>query len=673
MSGTTFVLDDEPTTVAASPGSVSTSKDPDAPSSSISRAGTTAAASGSTNKPANMSNSNEEDEDEEDDDAAPDYRLLNKFLGNSNAAASGSAAARARPAFDTASIKSASVLPKRGEKDFEPTGFRGQRNALEDSRNAMFSAVGAERRPNKSLSVATWDPILQRAILHSSRGILFQTMGLTNRLPQHHLPPAKIDANGVHWPRLVSRTELTPEETLFLIERGVLECRLRVRTQGADQKEQRNGEYQLQDGAQGEEDPVLDLQRAYALLLGVDGCSKEVYGVYSYLRRLGYVVHRAKDMDLVRLRAAEKAKADREAMAAADAQDDDDEEGAARAEAIISDPKRPLRLVTLWDIVLYIPRRLLQLGGDAMRWLSTRARAAWAWLVGVVSRVLGRGGQPGAAGGSLLQRSISTGLGRPRPSAGLLGIGGRTFADYDSAFSELQIVPSGHDLTTVPRPIPSTSSLTTSPDPFEIFFYAWRPATQFRKTYPPPPEFRIAICNARSAQYVPSLAQFAQLFDSVPLPGTEALDEEDAARAAEQVKRNNASYGKKAHSSKTRAAAAVAAAGVATGQKAGSIFERLVRILGYVFELLGASHMARLFSHLPPGCAAVDKRSTPYRSKAGGGGGHGPRSGKNPFPALKAGRRNVVLAVVDQGTTSLLRFGEAEFGKWKLAGGDKIT
>ena len=40
----------------------------------------------------------------------------------------------------------------------------------------------------------------------------------------------------------------------------------------------------------------------------------------------------------------------------------------------------------------------------------------------------------------------------------------------------------------------------------------------------------------------------------------------------------------------------------------------------------------------------------------------------NVYVPLKSGRRNVVVAIVDQGTTSLLRFGEAEFARWALAG-----
>ncbi|KAK0564396.1 tRNA-splicing endonuclease subunit sen54 [Tilletia horrida] len=633
--------------------------------------------------------------DSEDDDAAPDYRLLGKLLGGQQqqqqqgqGSSSSSATARHQALPDGFSVASTEkskfgpgqgIIPKRGEKDFEPTGFRGQRNALEDSRAAMFAAIGSERHPSKSLSVATWDPILQRAIVHSSKGILFQTMGLTNRLPQHDEPPAKIDANGVHWPRIVSRIELTPEETLFLLERGALDCRVRLPRHTPEAERQRKGEYTLAE----DEDEPLDVQRAYSLLLGADGCTKEAYGVYAYLRRLGYVVHRASVIDQIRARAAEKAKADREAGGA----EADDEE--VQTEGIVADPDRPLRLVTIWDILLYVPRRLFQLGGDAIRWMGSWTRAIAAWLARIVGRVVGGL----SASASFFSRSTglgSSGLKRgPSAPGGLLGIGGSTFADFDSAFSKLQIVPSGHDL-----PLPSAPSSTAArdevapslsrqpaPPPFDIFFYAWRPATQFRKTYPPPAEFRIAICDARRQRMIPSMMQFASLFGAVPMPGMEALDEEDAARAAEQVKRNNASYGR-AQSTKVRTprrgggpgqagargggpraeGASSSSAAEAQGVR-GYVLRALLRVR-YVLELLAA----RLLAHLPPGCVPTDllrglgASKRPFHHKR--------PLGPNPFPVLKSGRRNVVVAVVDQGTTSLLRFGEAEFARWRLAGGD---
>lgn len=40
----------------------------------------------------------------------------------------------------------------------------------------------------------------------------------------------------------------------------------------------------------------------------------------------------------------------------------------------------------------------------------------------------------------------------------------------------------------------------------------------------------------------------------------------------------------------------------------------------------------------------------------------------SPYPRLKTGRRSVLVAVVDNGTTSLLRFSEAEFAKMPWLG-----
>ncbi|KAL9931878.1 hypothetical protein V8E36_009193 [Tilletia maclaganii] len=689
--------------------------DPDAPTASAPQADSSstppsaiASSSSATNTPSKPSGAARAGEgtgdgsDSDDDDAAPDYRLLGKLLGPQYASASSEnnagPSARHKAAPDgllggspTAKAGSGqAIIPKRGEKDFEPTGFRGQWNALEDSRAAMFTAVSSGRRPPKSPSLATWDPILQRAIVHSSKGILFQSMGLTNRLPQHDEPPAKIDANGVHWPRIVSRIELTPEETLFLIERGVLDCRVRVHAT----EKQRAGEYggwdevndELISGSgDGRREGGSDLRRAYALMMGADGCSKEVYGVYAYLRRLGYVVHRAKDVDAIRMRAAEKAKAERE-MGSNEIDDDKDgEKDAIRAEGIIADRDRPLRLVTIWDILLYLPRRLLQLGGDAIRWTGSWARAAVVWLASLVGRVVSRlrvttsfGRKPPSAG---------LGTARTRRPLGLLGIGGRTFADFDSAFSELQIVPSGHDL-----PLPSTTSTASpastvvekptsshqpSPPPFEIFFHAWRPATQFKKTYPPPPEFRIAICDARQQTRVPSMVQFAQMFGAVPMPGTEALDEEDAARAKEQVARNNASYGR-AQSTKVRPARrgpprpndpeaneGVTGTGTGTGTGLIGLLQRAVRMARYVLVLLQYIPL-QCYSTITGRPVSTHRRRYGPTTRTGGAASTVQRP--NPFPPLKSGRRNVVVAVVDQGTTSLMRFGEAEFARWRLAG-----
>ncbi|KAE8215653.1 hypothetical protein CF327_g1080 [Tilletia walkeri] len=660
----------------------SLSLDPDAPTASSASVATSQPASGGGSRGSRPGGAGGggAGSDSEDDDAAPDYRLLGKLLGNSTQSkfdpsdggdSQPGSISRVRPtpealaALGDKKIPAQASLPKRGEKDFEPTGFKGQRNALDDSRAAMFAAVGSERRPSKSPSVATWDPILQRAIVHSFKGILFQSMGLTTRLPQLDSPPAKIDANGKHWPRIISRIELTPEETLFLLERGVLECRLRLTINNHEaQERQRKGEYRLD-----ERDEVLSVKRAFGVILGIDGCSKEAYGVYSYLRRLGYVVHRARDVDLIRSRAAEKGKAER----ARSADIDDDEE--VGVEGIVADPERPLRLVTIWDILLYLPRRLFQLGRNVGAWVGGLARAAVLWLAGVVRRVVG------SVSSKMFGRS--TGLGAAKGSdgrgSGLLGIGGRTFSDFDSVFSELRIVPTGHDRPLPPRP--QTTSIPPSPasnpPPFEPFFYAWRPAGQFRKSHPPPPEFRIAICNARQTKHIPSSFEFSGMFDKVPMPGTEAFDEEDAKLAAELVRINNASYGR-AQSTKVRVPRR--RHGYGHGEResgrervveedVGGVLGYLIRAMKmarYLLELIGS----RLFSHCLPGVGDGSRRHHPS-TRGPGGRAPGGGGGMNPFLALKTGRRSVVVAVVDQGTTSLVRFGEAEFARWRMAGAER--
>jgi tRNA-splicing endonuclease subunit Sen54 len=49
----------------------------------------------------------------------------------------------------------------------------------------------------------------------------------------------------------------------------------------------------------------------------------------------------------------------------------------------------------------------------------------------------------------------------------------------------------------------------------------WKPIPNFRKSDPPPPDFRIAVVNAREMG-IPTLSQLSPLFDSVPLDTTAA-------------------------------------------------------------------------------------------------------------------------------------------------------
>lgn len=74
-----------------------------------------------------------------DEDDMPDYSILSSLVKKSKQqsldAAGGTSGVIANP-----------HIPKRGEKDFEPTGVAGQNKALEKSRTAMLEAISGERR-----------------------------------------------------------------------------------------------------------------------------------------------------------------------------------------------------------------------------------------------------------------------------------------------------------------------------------------------------------------------------------------------------------------------------------------------------------------------------------------------------------------------------------------------
>jgi len=140
----------------------------------------------------------------------------------------------------------------------------------------------------------------------------------------------------------------------------------------------------------------------------------------------------------------------------------------------------------------------------------------------------------------------------------------RTYYSYDSIYERLALIPSHH-----PPHEPTTLTSVNARAPFRVAYHVWKPRPSFKKSDPPPPDFRIAVVSARDTS-VPTLTELSALFESVP------LDE----KASE----------------------------------------------------------------------------------------------KNQFQVLKDGYRNVILAVVDSGITSFLKFGDIGFGdelmyKWKPGAG----
>lgn len=576
-----------------------------------------------------------------EDEAAPDFGQL--------AALASRAQAKQGLLQDDTANQNTQFIPKRGDKDFEPTGFTGQKNALENSRKAMFDVISSQRIINsKSISIASWHPKLGRAIVHLVRGQTFASMGVSRRVAVledgqfedlAHIyqkegkpiaPVAGVTKEGIFWPKMQSRLELLPEEALYLVERGSLECRVYHKSNGSGIVEE------MRDYDDVVENPnwvPMSLEQAFSTIIGVDGLTRPHYQLYAYLKRLGYIVQRKSISDELRKINAATNKATRESF---------------ETEGIIADPRHPLRLLTIFDLLLYPIRRIVQLTNHGLSRLQGFFQSLLQWLRSRISSITT----------ASTKRKDTSLMSRP----GLLGIGTSSFSNYDEVFDRLRIVPTGHD-TNLIRPQPKQEQ-DIAP---EIFYYAWRPATHFKKSDPPLPEYQLAVMDVRHTS-LPSAFAFADLFEHIPVPLStqdwEQMDEEEQRvwkMAEEQRKRNNESYGKGA----VRKAQALKQAKeaqekgqdcAALGQVSsiGKIWQRFVGLLGFI---------STLFAHLPPGY------QVPRRTK----GRHAQRGGQqtrlvNVYGPLKSGRRNIIVAVNDCGTTSLLRFGEAEFERWRIAG-----
>jgi len=162
--------------------------------------------------------------------------------------------------------KEDSKIPKRGEKDFEPHSTALQSNTLAASRQAMHDALSFQRvHPPKRHEVAVYDQESNMAYLDGPRSTLFKSMGKTASSKSHP-----------------NRLWLLPEEILYLVERGTVDCRWPATDAEADPHE----------------GLPMSLQGAYAAFIGLadahdDGLTFERYSVYAGLKRMGYAVHRA--------------------------------------------------------------------------------------------------------------------------------------------------------------------------------------------------------------------------------------------------------------------------------------------------------------------------------------------------------------------------------------------
>lgn len=201
------------------------------------------------------------------------------------------------------------VIPRRGEKDFEPASEQRyidlQSSQLERSRAALFSAIssGTRQHSSKAHNRAIWDDKLGRAYMVDAPEPALGPATfriIEERRQQGRAPPATAaddegdhqvavagppggaatarpaTVHGIHFQTMGryeqsrKRLELLPEEALYLIERGTVECWTSM-----------------------DDDAVpMSLQHAWSLMMTAANLTPERYQVYAYLRRLGYTVIR---------------------------------------------------------------------------------------------------------------------------------------------------------------------------------------------------------------------------------------------------------------------------------------------------------------------------------------------------------------------------------------------
>jgi tRNA-splicing endonuclease subunit Sen54 len=78
-------------------------------------------------------------------------------------------------------------------------------------------------------------------------------------------------------------------------------------------------------------------------------------------------------------------------------------------------------------------------------------------------------------------------------------------------YSKLAIIP-WYDPVTAPESHTSDTTL-----PFRVVLHVWKPSVNYKKSSPPPPDFRVAVLSTRDQTTMPTMTQLGALLESTPL------------------------------------------------------------------------------------------------------------------------------------------------------------
>ncbi|KAF8067707.1 tRNA-splicing endonuclease subunit sen54 N-term-domain-containing protein [Lyophyllum atratum] len=467
------------------------------------------------------------------------------------------------------------VIPKRGEKDFEPKPGGGsglQVHVLDHARSAMFEALkGTRTISSKAVSYAVWYPSIGRAHVTLAKGIHFSAMG-------HSAPRPAVDEKGTE--KIQKRLELLSEEAIYLVERGSLFCWK---------------ESDLDLSGAGLDNVVgapMTVQQVYAEMVGVEDLTLEKLQVYTYLKRLGYAVTRANPPSSYY-------------------------------------PKPPPWPTKVISDKLSLSRSVFQ-----------RIISIFPLWISKVSHLLAK---PFDWWRPL---RISRWLHHDK--------------NYSSVFRSLRFIPTGHKVP-LHHPDRHARSEAKKNSPYQIFYNLYKPSTPFKRSAPPLPDFQIVVINARTTP-MPTLHELTDLFDVLPelppplprirrplvsplpvaplpvVPLPVAPEEVASTSLPSLAPATTGSTPTPAPSSSVPLAPTSTSvpAPRPTNQNQASEPSLIQRLFPWAFPRQPIQPV-------------------------------GPVRRPHPFMALKAGKKLIVIAVVDAGSISFFRFGQGEFTEWPMA------
>ncbi|KAI5969800.1 SEN54 [Candida margitis] len=188
------------------------------------------------------------------EDEVQDWKLLGKFNHHITSTSSQSG------------TTTSSAIPKRGEKEFEPDGTTVQGHSLQESQQAMFDALSNIRGHHiKHKLVGVWVASINQCVILQIRGNFFRDMGTA--------------AGSIMY--------LNPYEMVYLVERGSLIAYLSNNefdswlVKREHNKGSGGGDFDIESKLW-----ALDLEYLYCLAM----IDISQYQVYSYLKRLGYIL-----------------------------------------------------------------------------------------------------------------------------------------------------------------------------------------------------------------------------------------------------------------------------------------------------------------------------------------------------------------------------------------------